>query len=122
MGDPFLPHLGSGAIAIQHGCILLHMDGGSSEKWNLDYRFRYQNAGWYLIGATTGGGNASHLYQYDYNLITGIFISRIEDHEHPKRNGRWMEKLPIHPLRRMETFIPWSITVKSKKLKEEIYL
>ncbi|QZY53937.1 hypothetical protein [Crassaminicella profunda] len=77
-GDPF------DEIIIDRGSIMLKFFGGSSERWYLKYRFRYQNNGWYLIGATEGGFvdvNDDMLNEEeDYNLLTGDYIIRkLED-------------------------------------------
>lgn len=79
-GDPF------DDIIIDRGSLLLKFFGGSSERWYMNYRFRYQNDGWYLIGATEGSfveiDNAMDNIEEDYNLITGDYIIRkIEDGE-----------------------------------------
>lgn len=60
-------------LAIENNSLLIKFYGGSSERWAQTYRFRYQDNGWYLIGATltnydteTGEGTIE-----DYNLLTG---------------------------------------------------
>ncbi|MTI49946.1 MAG: hypothetical protein FH761_19110 [Firmicutes bacterium] len=77
-GDPFQD------MIIDRGSILLKFYGGSSSKWFMDYRFRYQDEGWFLIGATLGGsftGIDGNVYvdEEDYNLLTGDYIIRKYD-------------------------------------------
>lgn len=78
-GDPFQD------IKIDRGSIVLEFYGGSSSRWYMYYRFRYQNNGWYLIGATEGAYLSSvttmdNADEYDYNLLTGDYIiKKFED-------------------------------------------
>lgn len=71
-GDPF------DDIVVDRGSILLKFFGGSSSRWYRNYRFRYQNNGWCLIGATEGGFEELNGEmvpdEIDYNLITGDYI------------------------------------------------
>ena len=72
-GDPLV------GISVDCGSILITFYGGSSDRWVYVYRFRNQNNGWYLIGATlenfnTGSGAGT---REDYNLLTGIMIKSI---------------------------------------------
>ncbi len=64
-GDPFQ------ALIIERGSLLLKFMGGSAEKWDRCFRFRYQDRGWYLIGFTEGryeaAGDAMERLQNDYN-------------------------------------------------------
>ncbi|MGE5607257.1 MAG: hypothetical protein ACM3YE_16395 [Bacteroidota bacterium] len=69
-GDPFV------GISVDRGSILIQFYGGSNYRWAYTYRFRFQDNGWYLIGATienyfTGTGEG---IREDYNLLTGIMI------------------------------------------------
>lgn len=69
-GDPF------NEISVNRGSLLINFYGGSNWRWDKTYRFRYQNNGWYMIGATlttsyTGTGEST---KEDYNLITGDMI------------------------------------------------
>ena len=67
------------SISISNGSILLTFYGGSNWRWYHTYRFRYQEDGWYLIGATLGSyfsGNVTreNADEEDYNLLTGDYI------------------------------------------------
>ena len=73
-GDPFNSDDGAG-LAIDRGSLLIKFYGGSNWRWSKDYRFRYQDNGWYLIGATfTDYHTASYeetAITKDYNSMTG---------------------------------------------------
>lgn len=82
-GDPFA------GLSVNRGSILLEFYGGSNWRWAHSYRFRYQDGGWYLIGATiesffTGTGEGT---KEDYNLLTGMMIVTTTG-----RNGKKAEK------------------------------
>jgi hypothetical protein len=74
MGDPFM------GLEIDRGSLLINHCGGSAWRWSNAYRFRFQDDGWYLIGATKDWfhavSSAGRLYE-DINLLTGEYI-RIE--------------------------------------------
>ncbi len=77
-GDPF------DDIVINKGSILLNFYGGSNWRWYYNYRFRFQNEGWYLIGATlgsyyTGTSTMDNADEEDYNLLTGDYIIKKYD-------------------------------------------
>lgn len=80
MGDPFV------GLSIDRGSLLISHQGGSAWRWSNTYRFRYQNDGWYLIGATEDWfhtqSSAGREYE-DINLITGDYI-KIETDENGK--------------------------------------
>lgn len=72
-GDPFEN------ITIDRGSVLLSFYGGSNYRWFSYYRFRFQDNGWYLIGATLGSYyNATTTRDKadteDYNLLTGDYV------------------------------------------------
>ena len=46
-GDPFYE-----GLSVDRGSLLISFYGGSNWRWGRVYRFRYQDNGWYLIGAT----------------------------------------------------------------------
>ncbi|HYF81528.1 MAG TPA: hypothetical protein VEB00_00665 [Clostridia bacterium] len=77
MGDPFM------GLEIDRGSLLINHYGGSAWRWSNTYRFRFQDDGWYLIGATKDWfhavSSAGRLYE-DFNLLTGDYI-RIETDE-----------------------------------------
>jgi hypothetical protein len=72
-GDPF------DSISISRGSVILHFYGGSNWRWYADYRFRFQDRDWYLIGATLGSyfdgtDTPETADEEDYNLLTGDYI------------------------------------------------
>lgn len=77
-GDPFE------SITIDKGSILLSFYGGSNYRWFNSYRFRFQNNGWFLIGATlgsyyTGTTTKDNADIEDYNLLTGDYVFKKAD-------------------------------------------
>jgi|GEM_PF-633666 len=77
-GDPF------DDIEIDKGTVLLKFYGGSNWRWYNNYRFRFQDEGWYLIGATfgsyySGTTTMDNADEEDYNLLTGDYIIRKSD-------------------------------------------
>ncbi len=76
-------------ISVNRGSLLMDFYGGSNYRWAYRYRFRYQNHGWYLIGATidsyfTGTGEGTTA---DYNLLTGWMTVTTVD-----KNGKKQKK------------------------------
>ncbi|MBD2843607.1 hypothetical protein IDH44_00260 [Paenibacillus sp. IB182496] len=74
-GDPFE------SVAIDRGSVVVSHYGGSNWRWYSAYRFRYQQADWYLIGATTGSyftatTTREQADEADYNLLTGDYSIR----------------------------------------------
>ena len=71
-GDPF------DSISINRGSVVLHFYGGSSWRWYENFRFRFQDKDWYLIGATIGSyfnlSDSIEPDEEDYNLLTGDYI------------------------------------------------
>jgi hypothetical protein len=105
MGDPF------DDVEIEKGTLVVAFWGGSSQKWNLTYRFRFQNNGWFMIGATSGGGNADASFRYDYNLLTGkIIISKSQG----DRNRITRRSVKKRPLPRLDSYAPWSMTISDE--------
>ena len=92
-GDPFQD------IKIERGSILLEFYGGSNSRWYMYYRFRYQNDGWYLIGATKGSylntvTTMDNADEEDYNLLTGDYIiKKFEDGEIKTTKGNRGKRL-----------------------------
>lgn len=82
-GDPF------DGLEINRGSLVVSEYGGSNWRWYNRYRFRYQDADWFLIGMTSGtyfnGGEEpeEQATEEDYNLLTGDYI--IKGHE---ENGK----------------------------------
>lgn len=92
-GDPFA------GISIDRGSLLIQFYGGSNWRWDLRYRFRYQDNGFYLIGVTEEfyhtSTRAGRVYE-DINLLTGDYIKiETDDNEVDTRieSNRGIKKL-----------------------------
>lgn len=70
-GDPFLE-----GLSCDRGSLVIDFYGGSIDRWAMTYRFRFQNNGWYMIGATILNLNLGTGKETinDYNLLTGKLI------------------------------------------------
>ncbi|MCE4064087.1 hypothetical protein LXM63_03165 [Chryseobacterium gleum] len=66
MGDPY------GETKIEKGILIISQNGGSSWKWNVTDRYRYQNGHFELIGiSSTSGRPGDYWKDIDFNLSTG---------------------------------------------------
>ncbi|MGE3801788.1 MAG: hypothetical protein AB7H80_12280 [Candidatus Kapaibacterium sp.] len=67
MGDPYE------GVEVNRGSFLIHFYGGSSWRWGMTYRFRFQEGEWYLIGSTeySMSTQTGEYHSSDYNLLTG---------------------------------------------------
>ncbi len=94
-GDPF------SGLSINRGSILLQYYGGAGWRWYGTYRFRYQDGGFMLIGATTGSYNAGSTLpedadETDCNLLTGDCIVKKTNDQGKRetvRTNRGVQKL-----------------------------
>lgn len=76
-GDPF------SSIEIKNNVLIISHYGGSSDRWSITDKFRYQNNNWYLIGETKYSysdlTNCEKLKEFassdynDENFVTGEF-------------------------------------------------
>lgn len=87
-GDPFE------SIEMDRGSVVINFYGGSNWRWYKKYRFRYQDQGWYLIGATlgsyfTGDTTIENADEEDYNFLTGDYTERkkLENGEMETKTG-----------------------------------
>lgn len=72
------------SISVDRGSLLLSFYGGSNWRWYNQYRFRFQDEGWYLIGATLGSyfsgtTTRENADEEDYNLLTGDYTLKKAD-------------------------------------------
>lgn len=77
-GDPLA------GISIDRGSLIVSFYGGSNDRWYGNYRFRFQDEDWYLIGATVGSFYSGTMTETtgdeeEYNLLTGDYVKRIVD-------------------------------------------
>lgn len=75
MGDPF------GDIEIKNGILQIDQNGGSSWRWGITDKYRFQNGDFYLIGYTSIFGKICEYWEkIDFNLSTGKLIFK-KEHE-----------------------------------------
>lgn len=68
MGDPFF----NKTIIVKKGTLIIKHEGGSSWKWNVTHKYRYQNGIMQLVGYTTKyGKDCENWVNFDYNLLSG---------------------------------------------------
>lgn len=83
MGDPFQD------LSISKGSVVLMFYGGSRDRWDITYRFRYQNGDWYLIGKTLTDFDAlsSKSNQVDINYSTGTKVTTVVSEKGQKKTA-----------------------------------
>lgn len=95
-------------ISIDKGILIIeheYLRGGCT------YKYRYQQGGFYLIGASSYTGDPSYTYHLDYNLSTGQYVISYQyDDEKDKSNVKKGVK-KLNPLPNIETFEPYSIKI-----------
>ncbi|MDR6920862.1 hypothetical protein [Chryseobacterium sp. 2987] len=103
-------------IEIKKGLLVINHDflrGGAVHK------YRYQNNGFYLIGAESRSGDASHYSSIDYNLSTGKYVAEFENSESDPQLPKSYKKegvKKISPLPEIETFELFSLEVNGNRL------
>jgi hypothetical protein len=105
LGDPY------SGIKIKKGILQIDFLGGSRDKWNLTYKYRFQNGDFYLIGATNKGGNGIQSYSYDYNLSNGKIVIVVKDPENKKNNMNQTSVVKQMQLPSLRTFECWSLSL-----------
>jgi hypothetical protein len=105
LGDPY------SGIKIKKGILQIDFFGGSRDKWNLTYKYRFQNGDFYLIGATNKGGNGIQSYSYDYNLSNGKIVIVVKDPENKKNNMTQTSVVKQKQLPSLRTFECWSLSL-----------
>ena len=66
MGDPY------GETKIEKGILIISQNGGSSWKWDVTDKYRFQNGHFELIGtSSTSGRPGDYWKEVDFNLSTG---------------------------------------------------
>lgn len=72
------------------------------------HKFKYQNGNFELIGYTSSASDGQgKLYYTDYNLSTGIKISKVESYETDEIFVNSRTKKVIHPLPKLEDVVPF---------------
>lgn len=77
--------------------------------------FRYQNGGFYLIGASSSSGDAENWSTREYNLSTGKYISTYESDQDGKKSSSEGTKKP-DKLPRIETYKLFTVEVDNISL------
>lgn len=96
---------------IKKGLLIINHDfirGGAVHK------YRYQNGGFYLIGAESRTGDASYYSSIDYNLSTGKYIEVYENWDNHKDLPKSSKKEGVQKLQSLpdiETFELFSVSV-----------
>lgn len=125
MGDPFI----SKSLKINKGILEISHDGGSSWKWFVTHKFRFQKNKFELIGFHHVYGKPCEYFQtVDYNLSTGKIkfdkeFEVCEDENLNKlkdENEIFIKKL--NPLPNFQTINVKEIKIITPKFKNEIYL
>lgn len=69
-------------MKIENGVLIIDYWGGSRERWNLSYRFRFENNNWFLIRANEGWEDSlmeKGSESKSFNLVTGKGLKTITD-------------------------------------------
>jgi hypothetical protein len=73
--------------------------------------YRYQNGGFYLIGANNTNGDASYMKTFEYNLSTGKYISDYTNDDDATKSVKKEGVHKLNPLPKIETHELFSIEV-----------
>ncbi len=104
-GDPF------SGMEILNKELYFSFKGGYDFKWNLSYRFRYHQDGFYLIQATSQGEGKDETYSFSYDLISGKLNIEIIDLKDPSENLKYSKIRMASDQPRLENFLPLSYVV-----------
>ena len=125
MGDPFI----SKSIKINNGILEISQDGGSSWKWFVTHKYRYQKNTFELIGFEhTYGKPCEYFQEINYNLSTGkiIFKKEFESCEDENQTKLKVEKeefiKKLTPLPNFKTIHKKEFKIITPKYKKEIYI
>ncbi|MFN8344476.1 MAG: hypothetical protein U0X91_05715 [Spirosomataceae bacterium] len=106
-GDPWA------GMTIERGTLLVQFYAGSSDRWAYDYRWRFQNNDWFLIGATYTGSSThdGSFKKYDFNLSTGaaeLTVGKEAEDEKTKNPKDKVSRFTVgkKPLFKLNTFKP----------------
>ncbi|MBW7676741.1 hypothetical protein [Chryseobacterium chendengshani] len=91
MGDPY------GETTVEKGILIISQSGGSSWKWGITDKYRFQNGHFELIGcSSTYGRPGDYWVDIDFNLSTGqiIYEKEVESTDNPD-NGKSVKEIFI---------------------------
>lgn len=122
MNDPY------GDIEIRNGILLISQSGGSSWKWNITDKYRYQDGEFYLIGYTSNYGKLCEYWlSVDFNLSTGKMIV-VKEYENCENSEQEIYKRENEILIKKGIKITFQnrneniIKIVTSKYKHEIYI
>jgi len=101
----FMDGSGFNSIEIKNGILIVHND---LLRGNYQYKFRYQNNNFELIGYTyVSSDGIGSMYTTDFNLSTGVRFSKHESYETDKMFSQKTEKRLIRPLPKLQDIVPF---------------
>ncbi|MFL5764018.1 MAG: hypothetical protein ACJ77K_08765 [Bacteroidia bacterium] len=104
MGDPFEGQ----EMKIRNNVLTFGFSGGTSERWVVEYKFRYQKSNWFLIGASSGGFHAvlGTAEENSYNFLTGKvkITTSVNIFENGKSKIKW-KTIPKADLRTINMLV-----------------
>ncbi len=125
MGDPFIDK----SIKINNGILEVFQEGGSSWKWFVTHKFRFQKNKFELIGFEHLYGKPCEYFQeIDYNLSTGKIVYKKEfencedGEQNPSKDENEVFIKKLHSLPNFQTINVKEIKIVTPKYKNEIYL
>ena len=77
--------------------------------------YRYQNGGFYLIGARNNTGDPSYMESFEYNLSTGKYVYDYSNDDDDTKSVKKQGTHKLNPLPKLETFELFSIEVDGKR-------
>lgn len=96
---------GFNSIEIKKGILIVYND---LLRGHYDYKFRYQNNNFELIGYTyVSLGGLGRMYTTDFNLSTGMRFDKEESYETEKVFSQKTTKRLIRPLPKLQDIVPF---------------
>lgn len=93
------------SIEVKKGILIVHND---LLRGNYQYKFRYQNSNFELIGYTyVSSDGIGSIHTTDFNLSTGMRVKKQESYETDKIISEEIDKLLIRPLPRLKDVVPF---------------
>lgn len=96
---------GFSEIKIENGVLIVDFD---LLRGHFLHKFRYQNGSFELIGYTYNASDGQgKIYHTDYNLSTGLKISKVESYETGEVFSNTKTKKLINPLPKLQDVVPF---------------
>jgi hypothetical protein len=80
------------------------------------YKYRYQNGGFYLIGASSITGDPAYTKTFDYNLSTGRYVSEYTNDDDDTKSVKKEGGHKLNTLPKIENFELFSIEVEGERI------